>query len=494
MPYKQEKYIRQKAKRVAKQEWLHWQDVKAHPEDYRPDGSRITERDREVPQSAFNAEKAVVEQARHELTAQKMAKRELKEQMKIERRAARKQRRSEKKRKNVELMHKHISAKIQRQKREKNEQLAAEAGMTYQAYIEQQERRIAMKRQENDEKRAAEKGISIEEFQKQREEYLNSKDLEKEARKLGLTVEEYANQAANPEDSELGSGDEDEEGGLKDGTWDTFGRSPIDKLWARHRKQQQNTSQVNGGQVEATNGTQSNDSSDKENKPQAVKLPEFKPPSAIAQETDDFIPFDKDPNTPFPFTIDTTGDSSIVPEDRKCVKDITKEERKARLEAMRVRRRERAEATGIVKMSKKERRRRRAQRKEEMIGRMTHDILKRKRRAGIIAAGGNPEDKTKAGDGPDQVAAGADFVSLGGDASKAAKAIEKKSGGAGPGKTAIKQARREARRIMRGVKKGKIAEDEIPEGWRRGKLNKKPELRGAGGREPRKFREGAFKA
>ena len=67
--------------------------------------------------------------------AEKQAKKELKEAMKVERRVARKMVRSEKKRKNFELMQSHISAKIQREKREKDEKAAAEKGMTYEEFV-----------------------------------------------------------------------------------------------------------------------------------------------------------------------------------------------------------------------------------------------------------------------------------------------------------------------------------------------------------------------
>lgn len=55
-----------------------------------------------------------------------------------------------------------ISAKVQRQKLERNEQLAKEAGMTHEAYMKEQEKEREAKNQRHDETRAAKKGISVE--------------------------------------------------------------------------------------------------------------------------------------------------------------------------------------------------------------------------------------------------------------------------------------------------------------------------------------------
>lgn len=505
MKGKQEKYVREKAKRVAKNEWKHWQEVRAHPEDYRPDGTCVTSEPRGGLISEINQKRLEAKQARQAVHAEKSARHGLKEQMKVERRVARKQRRSEKKRRHVELQQRNISMKKQRQKRERDEQLAAQEGLTYEAFVARREQYSVERRHERDEKRAAELGIPVEQVQKERAELLDSRDLEKEARKLGLTAEEYANQAADPNESELGSGNESE-AGLKDGTWDTFGRSAIDKLWARHQKEQKDPQQ-NPDEVDRRSSGSSSDSdsnnesdndesdassngSDKEN--DATSNSEAKPDSK-PKDSEDFIAFDNDPIASLPFTIDTGGDPSIVPPDRRRVKDMTKEERKARLEAMRARRAKRAEHTGVVKLTKKERRKRRAQRKEQLIGRMTHDILTRKRRADNLATTQDPDPSAGSGNMPDNVAEGADFLSFGGDATKAAKASDKRSAGKGPGKSQIKQARREARRIMRGMKKGKITEHEIPEDWRWGKMNRKPKLSGKGGRGPKKFHQGPMK-
>ncbi|KAI9665314.1 MAG: hypothetical protein M1831_001751 [Alyxoria varia] len=628
--YKGEKYIRERAKREAKRAVRHWEDVKAHPRDYRPDGTSLTEKDYGVPDQVVKekkrAERQKTREEKERIDAEKKARKELKEKMKVERRVARKQIRAEKKRQNFEAMQAHISKKIQQKKREKQEKEAQDQGMTYDEYMNEKQRRLEQKCLDRDLRRAEAKDITLEEFRKERDQFLNDRDIEKEARKLGLTKEEYANQPAYPSDSELGSGDEEEQG-VKDGTFEHWGRSPIDRIWAKTKAQRKKDAKENG-KTDSLNGASENSDSDshasnsdsessgsgsdseassdedadKESKDKVKEEEEEKPNvvtgdpfahSANPTTSSGFIPLDLGdaPDAkPLPFVIDTDGDPSKKPSTRyKQVKELTKEERALRLEMMRQRRAERASADGITRRSKKERRKDRARRKAELIGRMTHDILVRKyqaqeerkrrqedpeaQRCGYDSQGnalgasddlerewrfqaGAPQDQqqgqgggnnadggTGAGDGDgggeekkDGILTGDDYIKLGGEEGGASMASGSRKKGKGavklsipqPSTMEIRQARRDARRVMRGLKKGKIPEEEVPKGWDklygRGHKGKKKweqkgkggggnsknagggggisggtdvgmrKLKGNGGREPKRFREGKFKA
>ena len=566
MNYKGAKYIREKAKREMKREWRKWQEARENPDKHRPDGSLIvTREEREARIAAQKAEK----DAKRKAAAEKVAKRELKEQMKVERRVARKEIRSAKKRANHALQMQHISNKAKRIKREKDEAAAAEQGMTYEEYLKWKEEDLARKKEERRQRAAEKLGITVEEYKEKRSKEYDQKEMQKEANKLRITLEDYMNQDASPDTSDIPSDFEDKKiKGMKDGTYDQWGRSPIDRMWDKRLRRDQEERKA--GKGDTTSGTSEKGTSvlgtaekDDEEKPKpigemsessesdgGVKLnmsdsdldsdsdsdldsdsvssdeddkvkvdkPSAKPQAKSVAETEDFIPLE--PNSSF--MIDSTGNPNQMPSGKVRVKDMTKEERKARLEKMRERREQKAAEMGAKKMSKKERRRVRAKRKEHLLGQMTHDILIRnKKEREVKEARAKDPDAVKpyfggGGDGSitagkkqanlydeenkrDPILGGADYVKLAGQdggATAVEKQYRKRPGGA-PSKMEIKQARRDARRIMRGIKKGKIPEHEIPAGWdRRGVLKGKEKRKsmGNGGREPKRFYEGKFKA
>lgn len=471
---KGEKYAREKKKREMKRFAKFCKEVRNNPDDYRPDGTFITQRDRGFTQEQISemrkAKHEAKKQEQTKVAISKKAKHELKEQKKVQRRLGRKQARAEKKRQNHEKMQAHISAKIQREKKERDEAAAAEKGITYEAYIEQKQRDLAIKKEAREMRVAEEKGQTLEEYRKDLQAHHDRKELQKEANKLNLSLDEYANQAAEPADDELGSGDE-KEAGNKDGTGQWFGRSPIDRMWQKHIREKA-----------ADPTTQPN-------------------PNPAG---DDYIPLDND--GPTPFMVDTAGDTSIIPPDRKRVKDMTKEERKARLEAMRARRAERAAASGIKKMSKKERRKVRTSRKEEILNKITMDIMNKRKaleRAAKAPPSAPPSSKSQPRN-PNETTIGirshnanipppTEFRKENPDGTlKTEKQLAKEKENAG--KQEHKSSRREARRIMRGLKKGKISTDEVPASWQmRGRGPVKPKLKGNGGREPKRVADPVHK-
>ncbi|KAI9718515.1 MAG: hypothetical protein M1828_006698 [Chrysothrix sp. TS-e1954] len=542
--YKADKYERERLKRQMKREWRFWQEIRQNPDDYRPDGTRITLRDRGIERpkkikppkepgengqdgDATGAggdnqpKKKTKKEVRKETALEKAARRELKEKMKVERRVARKMIRAEKKQKNHIAMQAHISAKLKLKKRENEEKLAAEKGMTWAEWNKQNIDRRNAERLERQTKAAEEAGISLEEYRQGLRVETSSKSLEKEARKLGLSVEDYANQAADPDDSELGSDDE-KEGGLKDGTFQHFGRSPIDKLWAKHKaeaaakaKEEEVQHKANGEGSRApqdddsdsssdanssdsdsdTDGSSSPESSDSGEEVKDAKTSPARsngvskpavttkaPAPNAAAANEDFIPLtisdDESGGAPLIFVVDDKGDSQrSLANQKKRVKDMTKEERKARLEAMRARRAARAEASGVTKLSKKARRAARSQRKDALLLKMTQDIVHRRKSGTMKRYNGD------AGPMPGVPEPAYEPVAPPKQREDGKKVKDKRSA---ESKSQFKQARREARRIMRNMKKGKLADHEIPEGWEHLPRRKTPKLKGNGGRIPKK--------
>jgi len=445
--YKAEKYEREKAKRVAKREVKHWADVRARPHLYRPDGTLITLQERGVPKEAIKAVRQVRKVERAQVAAEKEARRKLKDQVKIERRVARKLKRAEKKRNNHMMMQAHISAKLQKQKREKDEAKAAEQGVTIEVYLAQREKDKAEKKLARDMDKARELGLTL-------EVYLENKKQAEDMNKIAK--EQTINEAAHVSDADIES---DTELGAKDGTYEHFGKSAIDRIWAREQAERaRRGNHAHNGTSEPTKSIDAD-----------IKPTNTPTSQAITGAGDEFIPLNVDDHngTPLPFVVDTTGDPAPGrdPDAPKRVKDMTKAERKARLEAIRARRAERAAAaTGVTKKSKEQRRKIRGQKKEALINQMTSDILARKRGKLQSAA----ESSVAGGERAKMINLAAEPL------------VERK------------QARREARRIMRGMKKGTIPESEIMPGWERKGFESKgrrKQMKGNGGREPKRVYE-----